>query len=237
MSEVEIAIKDNALSTFDNLRDYASLTDVSKFNRFKRLLNTSSSMLQQYINRNLARASAVEYYKYTGLPRLVTVRSPINSVARIVQTYAFGSEDGTPVDATYFGVENATAGIIYFAAPLPWNGFRNSGITQDRKQGFEKPSLLVEYDAGFVTPQQSITTGGPYFGVTPTLPDEIELACLDYAIWLDKMQGQFGEVSSEKIGDAEVRYRPYGRSPNRTNDGIPDFIAARMAHHKRVPQG
>ena len=68
-------------------------------------------------------------------------------------------------------------------------------------------NIKVEYDAGYVTPDQATATQQP-----STLPACIEMACIRYVQLM--YEGQIGKVS-ERLGDYAVTYTdtPYGQLP------------------------
>lgn len=226
-----VVINPLALTTLDTLKSALSITGSSANDLLTLAINGSTAAIERFCNRTFGRAVITsERQPIKGGPRLVVNRPPINAVTSIT------IEDSlTALDSTNYVVESAGGGIVYVKSGLPLGGMRRWGVAQDVQPGTEPPSLLVTYNGGFVTPQQAIDNSSPYYNTTPTLPDDIQIACLRYAADLYRSLPRGSEdIASEGVGDAQVSYRDDDQGGRADEPTLPRKVAALVRPYRRL---
>lgn len=216
-----LSLASNALTTVATLADELGVDATANNDRLVRVIGAASTAIEQFVQRKFASATYTQRLPYSGTLRLVVPSTPIASVTSIV-------DDGTTVDPATYRIEDADAGIIVsdtiwylrdLVVGIAWNMLRGSG----------EEKLVVTYVGGFTLPKD---TG------SPTLPTDIEMACLVTATSLYRSRGIDRRIASEGLGDARVQYVTANARTGAGSSGIiPDEAAALLQSYRRITMG
>lgn len=191
--------------------------------RLPRLIQVASDAVRGYLRRARLHygAAIVEKVRGFGTKRLVLDVCPIVSIASIVMP------DGSTVDASEYVIEEAEAGLMQRDAGWLNTGVTKPGLLYDLVDaGTQKPSIVVTYAGGWVTPAQVVSP------LVRSLPFDIEEATIQTAVGLYRRGGADGTIGSESLGDYSVSYR----LPNSiigVGGIIPDSVLAQLAAYRR----
>jgi hypothetical protein len=163
-----------------------------------RLITRTSKWAETYVGFPLLAQTYVESVPGTGLKSLLLARTPIRSIAKIIEGSS-STEDGTILDSTSYYVEDADAGIIRRDSGFTWAPQVSGGIADAIVPGSETRNFFVEYEAGYLFPGDE-TTG-------PDIPPDIQQAVIEKVAQLYERSGQ---VASKRLGDYSVNYRTDG---------------------------
>ncbi len=223
-----VTINPGALTSLANLKAALSISVSTFDDNLKLSINAATAAIEGYCGRVFARALIVdERHLATGGCRLVVDRPYLNSITSIEIEGAT-----TAIDDDGYLVEKAKSGIIFLKGQLPRLGRRRTGIAQDHQAGSTAPYILISYDGGYVTAQQTLEAG-EYLADPVTLPGDLEMACVRYAAELYAAIGSSSarEVASESVGDASVDYVVDGTA---ATGGLPGKVAALVQQYRKL---
>lgn len=207
-----------SLTTVARVLDFTGLTVSDAY------LSSASRLIEGYLGRPLAQASASETFSGSDRVRIYLGLSPVKEVEEI-------RLNGVAIPASDFSLEDAAAGTLYRRVGFPSE--RPSAVWVGRTPIDEwgKEIWAVDYVGGYVLPSQEGEGGDPsYAAPTATetlLPFDLELAAVDLAIYLYNGRGAATNVTSERLGDWAVSY-------DATRSAIPPEISKRIEHYRRV---
>lgn len=230
-----VTIDAGALTTLATLKGILGITlaDTSKDDRLTLAINAATAAISGFCNRTFARAEIVdERHPTKGGMRLAVDRPPLNSIDSIEY-----EDNTTALSSDEYLIEKARGGVIYFVNGLVRRAVARGGAAQDGQPGTEPPYILVSYDGGYITRQQTIEVGGDYEGETPTLPGDLESACLRYAVDLyNQTPTGTSEIASETLGDASVTYRDDDAEIADESEAptLPPKVARMVKRYKRL---
>lgn len=139
--------------------------------RLTMMIGAATQAIEGYCRRHFSQTTHKEWYS-GGSTKIMLRNFPVQQIVRV---------------ATLAGQEITGYELYADDGVLVLTGGWPSG----------EDNILVEYAAGYVTPDQAAETR------VPNLPESIELACIRYVQML--YEGQIGKVS-ERLGDYAVTY-------------------------------
>src|SRR5512144_3239289 len=161
----------------------------------ERLITRASRWAETYIGVPLLAQTYVESVAGQGTKTLLLSRTPIRSVAKIIEGSS-STADGTLLDSTSYTVEDEAAGILRRDDGWLWQPTDAGGIASAVAPGSETRNYWVEYEAGYLYPGDNSTE--------EDLPDDIQQAVIEKVAQLYERSGQ---VASKRLGDYSVTYR------------------------------
>jgi len=152
--------------------------DYSKDKLIERNINSVSSMVSKYCNRNFIADIYTEYYKGSGRQKLVLNQYPINAITSIkVESAALtAGTDYVTSDQTYLD-----QGIIFKNTGWVWYGYL-TGLVGELTAPVD--NIEVVYSAGYTLSPES----------SRTLPYDLEDACISMVASL------YGEQQDSTVG-------------------------------------
>ena len=162
-----------------------------------RLITRASRWAETYVGQPLLAQTYLESVAGGGTKRLLLSRTPVRSVAKIIQGSS-STGDGTVLDSTAYRVEDAEAGVLWYDSSFLWQPV-DLGMSRGIAPGDDTRNYWVEYEAGYVFPGDSTSPR--------TLPEEIELAVIAK---VRQLYAGDADVTSERLGDYAVTYRSEG---------------------------
>lgn len=146
-----VELANNALTTLAAVREYLQipLSDTSKDDLFKRLINAASDLIESYCQRSFKKATRTETH-YDTEHHVFVNNYPVLSVTGITDN-----------------------GTVLTAAELAECQNRVSFVKLDQKR---LGPIVIVYEAGFVLPKDENLSATP--PVVRTLPYDLEQACI-----------------------------------------------------------
>ena len=155
-------LAENALTTIERMKLMLGIPDIVDERTDKiiaLLINRTSSLIENQINRNLGKKSYKQWYEADGQQELVTQEYPIISVEYI-------KENGVEVSSNeYDFTQTGNIGVIYKDTGWLKTGYRR-GLAMDIVA--HKKCIEISYTAGYVLPKDA-TEDNPQ-----TLPADLE---------------------------------------------------------------
>jgi len=176
-----MSLASNALCTLAQAKAYLDIAsgDTSQDSKLELLINASSSMIENYLDRKLIYQGYVEYHDGRNSDRLLLKEWPAIKPTEIVfdQTWTYGASNVIPTDN--YQLESEIM-VVLRGYKFP-RGNRN---------------IKVTYYAGY----QSPVTGGS----GPVLPAEITQACIMLVAWQYQLRAdrRLGVSSKGKSGES-----------------------------------
>jgi hypothetical protein len=147
---VELAA--NALTTVTTVEEDLGISAGAE-PALARYINAASGAMERHCRRIFFRNTAiVETAKASGWDKLIVDRAPINSIASIV-------DNGSTVDSDSYSIDNAEAGLIARVNGWRWDAHYRNDVSQGPLAGTERALVVVTYDGGWYTPEQSKARG------------------------------------------------------------------------------
>lgn len=148
-----------------------------------RLIDQASAAVERFTARVFAKETVKEELPATGRVTLLLSRTPIGTITSV-------KIDGDAI--TDFSIRDADAGVLFRKAEWPTSEFSGHNI-ESFLTGETKNIVEVQYDGGYVLPGAEET-------LTPTLPADVERACIETVKgwWLARERDP--AIQSEKIG-------------------------------------
>lgn len=157
-----------------------------------RLIGQASGAIERWTGRPFARETVKETLAGVGRVDLVLSRTPIISVASV-------TIDGDVV--TDFSIRDAEAGILFRESGWPTSEIRGHNIAS-YLTGETKDTIEVQYEGGYDLP-------GSEGSFDPTLPADVERACIETVKAWFMARDRDPALASEKVGDFwAASYKP-----------------------------
>lgn len=212
-----MALGANALTSVAYLAAELGLTvDATVTARLEVLIDRASDAIERYCNRVfIHNAAVVEKVVGYGGMRLVVSRTPLLSIASI--TY-----DGATIESTNYEIHEAESGEIRFLQSLMWTTVRLPIAGRDPYPGEERKLYQATYAGGYTT---RATTA------TPTLPTDVEEACIIAAVYRYRRTGRDPSVQSERLMSYSVTY---ANDEETLATGLPPEARGLLSHWRRA---
>lgn len=205
-------------STQDTLAELAdvkaqlSITTTDNDATLEFLIEVATERIEDEIGYTVRRQSYQERVQAFGLHELLVSQRPLVSIDSIWR----GTDSGDPVSTDQYVLENERAGIIYGNQPFSWDVGAAPNLSVDPIRGQERLAYIVNYDAGWIYPGSTGSTG-----TLRTLPKPIEQAVIETAkAFYVGRKTVDSDIEKKKIGQLEVTY---GRSTSTSKMQIPDI--------------
>lgn len=160
-----------------------------------RLITRASRWAETYVGYPLLCQTYVESVPGSGTKTLLLSRTPIRSLAKIIEGSS-STSDGLLLDSTSYTVDDADAGTVRRDLGFLWSPQVGSDIARSIVPASETRNYWVEYEAGYLYPGDE-TTG-------PDLPEDIQQAVIEKVAQLYERSGN---VASKRLGDYAVTYK------------------------------
>ena len=198
-----MALAANALTTLRDVKLELGISsvDVTHDRYLESLINSTSSQIETFLQRNLSRdAAKVERVSGYGNFTLILSLTPVLSLTSI-EIISMTAPPLFPFDITDVEIKDADAGLIYYRAGWPWTVPRPSGtITADPMPGQEWNVIEATYDGGYDLPAS----------ITSTLPADIQRACTVAVSTEYRKRGMDRTIKSEKLMSYSITYDKTG---------------------------
>jgi len=228
-----MALAANALTTLQDVKlelDISSV-DVSNDRYLEALINSTSSQVEAFLNRELSRNEAkVDRISGYGNYTLILSKTPILSLKSIILT-SMGTPILFPYDVADVEIKDALAGLVYYRAGWPWTVPRPPGtIAGDPMPGQEWPVIEVTYDGGYDLPSS----------LSPTLPADIQRACTLAISSEYRKRGMDRNIKSQKLMSYSVTYERTGIGEAALHKMYPaspfsSQVTQMLVPHRRIP--
>ena len=157
------------------------------------LIGEASDFMRRYTGRKFERESLTETLPGTGMVDLFLTRTPVVTLTSVTLNNVL-------VPSDEYTLENADTGQVIHhddgappaAAVWPLSARPSSGLSQHVQWGSFANNISVVYVAGFLLPGES----------QPTLPNDLERACIELVKWFYERRKGDPSVRFEKIGDS-----------------------------------
>lgn len=169
--------------------------------RLPRIVSAASGACLKYINRRAVHYQAAQVDRLPGLgrQRLLLSLTPVASVASVTLP------DGTTLAPSEYSLEDSECGLLFRDVGWPSTRLMRPGIVQeDFDPGTERPTIVVTYAGGWVTPAQATSSG--WAGPARSLPSDLEEACVQVAVSFYTRGGDSRDIEREGLGDYMVIY-------------------------------
>ena len=176
-----MSLASNALCTIEQCKAYLDigLADTSQDAKLELLINASSSMIENYLDRKLIHQQYVEYHDGRNSDRLLLKEWPAEKPSEIIfdQTWAYGATNVIPSDN--YQMESEVM-VVLKGYKFP-RGNRN---------------IKVTYNAGYQSPVA--------LGAGPVLPAELVQAAIMTVAWQYQLRAdrRLGIASKGKQGES-----------------------------------
>ena len=217
----------NALTTLAEMKAELGITDTASDDALCRGINVASSAIVQFCNRTFHReTSIVEKVAGANTPTVALSRTPIRAITTLTEN------ESALTEGDDFEVENADAGLLRkIYGSWYYYGPSTGGVNFEPLYGMERPNIEVDYDGGFITPQQEIDN----VGWVRDLPFDVEQAAIITASSLFIGRGRDRSVAAERALSGSVQYAGRSRVTGRGAGGIiPDDAAILLSMWRRV---
>ncbi|MFY1829132.1 hypothetical protein ACN47A_24650 [Myxococcus fulvus] len=126
-----------------------------------------------------------------------------------------------------YALESSGQGrLVARGVPWPFTGAWSQGVSSTPLECSDTGEVLVEYDAGWVTPGQHAMDGA----LVVDLPASIQLAAVEVVVAAVSRDGKPGDTASESIGDTSMSYFA-GEDGGRT--ALPSTARQLLAAYRR----
>lgn len=193
MITVDTAASDTNLTIRTTFKTEANVSGVTDDGFIDSLISQASDAIRKYCGRKFERESITETMPGTGSSRLLVTRTPIVTLTSV-------TVNGTLVDSDEYTLEDADLGLLLRhddgtpPAPKPWStpAYLHMGLSREIVKSSGSNNISVVYVAGYLLPGEG----------SPTLPSDIERACLDIIKARYLARENDPNIRSQKIGDA-----------------------------------
>jgi uncharacterized phiE125 gp8 family phage protein len=198
-----MALNANALTTLAKAKSHLKILDASQDSILEIMINTASSVIEQYVDRKLQTQTHTEYQDGRRQNRILLKQYPVTGVSQVWvdQTSAF-TDVTTQLAAGDFFIEDENLVV------LNPNGSRGIFPIGTR-------NIKIVYTAG-VHDQQNMTP--------VAAPSDIEYACLLTTEWLYRFR------SREDIGRSQ---KTKGDENSTVSQDLPQIVRTLLDPHKR----
>jgi len=224
----------NALTTLQDVKlelDIAS-TDVSNDRYLEILINTTSTQVETFLQRQLGRVTDFEeMVAGFGNYKLRVSRTPVLSVSAVEMTQTASPPVFYDFDITDLQIEGPDTGLLYYPAGWPWTvPIPPGSIGGDPRPGQEWPCIKVTYDAGYDLPAS----------VGSTLPNDIRRATTLAVVSDFRMRGRDRNIRSEKLMSYSITYEKSGIGEATLHKLYPASpfsapVTQMLVPHRRIP--
>jgi hypothetical protein len=214
-----MALAANALTSLATALDELGLTSDSGAQdaRVERYLNAASALIEAFVGRLLYKTTGIiEKVEAFGTPFLFVTRTPLLTITTI-------KFNGQLIDSSNYELHDADAGSIFALRGWIWTSAIQSGLQYDPIAGYERKLYEITYDGGYTTRATS---------ATPTLPNDIEQACLEQIVYFWRNKGRDPSVTSEKLLSWSATY-----DRGESGSGLAPHVEAMLQRHRRVQIG
>ena len=191
-----MALAANALCTLTEVKTELSITVATHDAYLESLINYASTAIENFLNRKLGKVTdKVEKVPGYGGCRIRLSLTPVLSFSEvsIVEPYL----PATPVDISDVTLEDSGAGFLYYRSGWPWTVPLEAGsIVPNPLVGQEQKAIEVKYTGGYILPNDA----------GPTLPADIERACILIVAYEYNRRGQTRGVKSESLMSYSVTF-------------------------------
>ena len=213
-----MALAANALTTLTAIQAEAKkLCDAAGKDLVERLINVASDRIENITCRSLTfEAGAVETVKGLGGVHLFIDRAPL----LVINSITFNA--GDPIDLADIKIDVPESGRIFRSVGWNWTAQLIRGVIWEPLPDTENPQYVINYDGGYVTPQQS-KGAGP----TRTLPFDLEDACIQLVLGRLNRKGDDMNIKAQSMAGYSVSYG---------SGDVPDSVMSILNRYKRLPQ-
>lgn len=192
------------------------VSDTTKDALLLNYIDQASGRIARECDRTFGEATYEETLPGYGRPQILLSETPVTQVVSVlIQGQA----------VTDYRLDQS-AGMLYRQAGWPWTVSGRPGTIVSHP-GDDLPLITVTYKAGFILPGAQ----------NPTLPGELERACITLVKLMYKAQTRDPAITQERIGDYQAVYAN-GGLPTGPDDilarGLPADIAAVCLRWRRV---
>lgn len=201
--------------SLQDVKDELGITDASQDAILTKRIERASSRLLKVSN---LRGVAFRRYEET-LPgygmttQLMVTRTPIVNMltVEIVNTgILIDGGDGTDITGEVL-LQDPKMGVLFRKFGWRWSALRGAPLgfqmteLGDPLPGTEEPIFRVDFEAGWVMPDQTVPA--PTGPNTPEpFPEDLQEAALKQVVWDHRRAGRAGDVKSKKVGDTTIQY-------------------------------
>lgn len=221
-----MSLDDNALTRLETVNGelgYTTGSNTSRDSRIERYINEYSDLFEAVTGRAWYwQTNHVENVGATGRREIrVHDHRPIDTVNSV---HFDDGQTRTEIDSGQYevrGDRHAERGVIRRINGA-WEDTRvvETNVQIHRVPGTAEPHYEVDYDGGYVTPEQDANNGG----LTRDLPQDIERAAILYAVYRESQEGQDPTVESISMDSGSITFLAGHRMPT---------ASARTAHRYR----
>lgn len=192
-----MALSSAALTTLAKVKGVLGITDASQDDRLEALIEAASASAAIYCGREFHRVDGIaERVPGYSSMFLRVKRTPILAVDSV-------EYNDTEIEASSYEIDSAELGFLY-----NYSGWIHTaatvGLTSfSRLPGTERKRYTVNYDGGYVTPNQVDLGDFP----TRTLPYDLEDAVCRMATESYQSQTRDSSIAAEKVLTGAVTYR------------------------------
>jgi hypothetical protein len=225
-----------ALCSLAQVKRDLSITGSSEDAYLEHLIHVASDEVHRFCNRAFPAAEVEgELLVDNGAIFYTVEHTPLVSIDAI-------HDDDEVIDSDHYAVLNAEAGLVRLRYQRgAHRSARRPGIEQLPNPGFDDRRTSIDYTGGYVTPVQAADASSPFFGDPITLPYTIQQAAIEAVASLRSNRGlgqaPTGNITSERIGDAQVIYE---RSPSyvsvshNAEAALPQHVKSRLKRFRRI---
>lgn len=191
-----MALAPNALTTVEAIRLESERACDAKLTPFvERTINAVSDRVESFLGRPLAfQANTIEKLPGLGGIYLFVKRTPV----LVVNSIKFDAET---VDLTGIKIQSEE-GLIFRSSGWNWTAQQIAGAEYDTLPDTEDRRYEIDYDGGYVTPQQEKDGMG-----VRTLPYDIEEAVILLVLARINRKGDGQDAAAEQFAGYSVTYR------------------------------
>jgi hypothetical protein len=199
---------DDKLTTLENVKEALAITDSLTDQFLDRQILRASRRIQSYLGRPLLLQTYQAVLPSYGGVNLLLPFCPVVAVDRVIDGTDTGTGgDGIELAATEYRVDHA-GGFLNRDYGWRWTRQIQHGSIGDVPQvDGEYHNWLVEFSAGYIGPNGTSSTGHYNTSTGPTLPADIEDACIELVKSAYHARSRSDDIASESVGDVSVSYR------------------------------
>jgi len=212
-----VALSSKALTTLAAVKEELSITSSTDDDYLTRLINRTSIAFASYCNRAFETAALVE--KQPGMPGMLLYvdRPPITTLTSIA--YA----DGV-IASTNYEIQDANAGTIFVIGGVQWTAPQLMIAAPVQWAGRERKLWTITYTGGYALPAAA----------TPTLPDDLEGACILNVVQLYRQRGKDRTIKGESLLGYSVQYAGVESSSEVGDSLFSDEVCAVLKRYRRI---
>lgn len=222
---------DERLAKIEDVKEALSITD-SVYDQFlERQILRASRRITSYIGRPLLLQTYQAILPSFGSVNLMLPAYPIVSVDRVVDGTDTGPGTGVELTATEYRVDSAN-GCLNRDMGWRWTRQIQRGTLNDLPMpDGEYHNWVVEFSAGYIGPYGTSSTNHSNVSTGPTLPEDIQDACIELVKSAYHTRSRSDDVRSESVGDVSISYGGTGVSGGRA---LPDSVKAFLEPYRSL---